>query len=190
MEVADGIIALAIGYFAFKGFRAVKERVFLYIHFSFTLLGVGFLAHGLTTGVASARPVRFAIPLLNFGYLVYFIAELIAYSLLISAYLQQTKSLASSLSSSALPFLIAYNPVSEVVIFCLTAFITAQCAVNYSVKRKGAPLLVLIGFALITLSHVLFPLAGAVKALFLAAHTLQLIGFVLLLAMVLKVSKG
>lgn len=88
MEVADGVIALTIGYFAFKGFRAIKERVFLYLHFSFTLLGVGFLAHGLTIGAALGRPI---VPALNFGYLVCFATELIAYSLLIFAYLQQTR---------------------------------------------------------------------------------------------------
>lgn len=191
MEVIDGSIALLIGYFAFKGYRTIKDRVFLYLHFSFTLLGVGFLAHGFTTGLASTRPLRFAVPLLNFGYLIYFLSELAAYSLLIYAYLQQTRTLASSsLSLAAFPILIEYNPVPEVIIFCLTAFITAQCAVNYSVKRKSSLLLVLVGFTLITLSHVLFPLARASGMLFLTAHILQLAGFASLLAMLLKVSKG
>lgn len=194
MEVIDGIIALLIGYFAFKGYRTIKDRVFLYLHFSFILLGVGFLAHGFTTGLASTRPLRFAVPLLNFGYLIYFLSELAAYSLLIYAYLQQTRVLASSSLSPAafatFPFLIEYNPVSEVIIFCLTAFITAQCAVNYSVKRKRSLFLVLVGFTLITLSHVLFPLARAAGILFLTAHILQLAGFASLLAMLLKVSKG
>ncbi len=59
--------------------------------------------------------------------------------------LRNTRSLTSSslspIAFAALPFLIQYTPVSEVVIFCLTAFITAQCAVNYSVKKKGNLLL-------------------------------------------------
>lgn len=192
MEVLDGVIALLIGYFAFKGYRAVRERVFLYLHFSFMLLGVGFLAHGFATGLAAVRRPRLGlgVPLLNLGYLIYFITELAAYSLLIYGYLQQTRVLASSLSPAVLPFLIEYNPVSEMVIFCLTAFVTAQCAVNYSVKRKGSLLLVLVGFTLITLSHVFFSMARASGLLFLTAHILQLAGFISLLAMLLKVSRG
>ncbi|MEM2896038.1 MAG: hypothetical protein QW265_00175 [Candidatus Bathyarchaeia archaeon] len=190
MEILDAAIALLIGYFAFRGFRVIKERIFLYLHFSFTLLGVGLLAHGLTTRTLVLNPGRWAISLSNFAYMIYFFMELIAYSLLIFAYLQQTKALASSVGLAALPVLIEYNPVSEIVIFCLTVFITAQCAVNYSVRRNSNSLLVLIGFALIASSHAVFPLIRLSGALFLMAHALQSIGFISLLAMLLRVTRG
>ncbi len=202
MELVDAVIALLIGYFAFKGFRVTKEKIFLYLHFSFTLLGVGLLAHGLTTRMLLLRPSRLAIPIVNFGYIIYFITELIAYSLLIFAYIQQTRSLVSYMSMIAPPALIQYNPVFErvrvnliqyntifeVVIFCLTAYITVQCAVNYGVRRDHNSLLVSVGFALIAASHAVFPLARSSGILLLTAHTLQLIGFASLLAMLLRVS--
>ncbi len=190
MEIIDAAVALLIGYFAFKGFRLTKEKIFLYLHFSFILLGVGFLADGLTTRMLLVRPSKFAIFVANFGYVVLFITELIAYSLLIFAYIQQTKKLASSPRLFVPPILAQYGPIPETIIFCLTTYITIQCAVNYSVRKDRNSLLVLFGFTMIAASHAVFPFLKFSGLLFILAHSMQLIGFLSLLAMLLQVLRS
>lgn len=188
MEIIGAVVALLIGYFAFRGFRLIKDRIFLFLHFSFTLLGVGLLINGLATRLFTIRPSRWALALSNFGYEVFFITELIAYGTLIFAYLLQNRDMALSNNYIAPIFIIQYGYIPELIIFFLVTYITCQCAVNYSIRRNTNSFLVFIGFALIATSHVLFPLFKHSGIFFLAAHVIQFVGFISLLAMLLRVS--
>lgn len=188
MEVIDAVVALLIGYFAFRGFRLIKDRIFLFLHFSFTLLGVGLLVNGLATRLFTIRPSRWALSLSNFGYAVFFITELMAYGALIFAYLLQNRDTVLSNNYMAPIFIIQYGYIPELIIFFLVAYITCQCAVNYSIVRNTNSLLVLIGFVLIAASHASFPLSRHSGIFFLLAHVLQFVGFISLLAMLLRVS--
>jgi hypothetical protein len=190
MQMIDATVAFLIGFFAFKGFRLLKDKTLLYLHFSFTLLGVGFLADGLATRYFMMRPGRLAMSLSNFGYTIFFITELIAYGLLIFTYLQQTKKMFHSIGS-IFPFIIVqYGHISELIIFFFTAYIACQCAINYTVKRNANSFLVLIGFVLIAFSHALFPMIRDIGLSFLIAHTMQLFGFISLLIMLFRVSRN
>jgi len=190
MQIIDAVVAFLIGFFAFKGFRLLKDRTLLNLHFSFTLLGVGLLVYGITTRYFMIRPSRLAILFSNFGYFIFFITELIAYGLLIFTYLKQTKNITSSMSFIFPVIIIQYGYIPELIIFFLTAYITCQCAINYIVRKNINSFLVLIGFALIAASHVTFPLVRYSGLSFLVAHTMQLMGFISLLTMLLRVSSN
>jgi hypothetical protein len=140
------------------------------------------------------------------GYAIFFIAQLLAYCILILAYVSQTRTLSTNaltvtpmvalfafqtLQPPAIKLLgplVEYHPVSEIVLLFLVSYITLQTSVNYSVTKDANALLVFLGFLLLTLSHLLFILVPLGALLFVLGHILQLLGFVALLVMLLRVT--
>ena len=64
MEFVAFIIAVAIAYQAFKGYRLTKQKTLLYVHFSFAALSTGLLVDSLTGFLAIlARALKgFVVP--------------------------------------------------------------------------------------------------------------------------------
>ncbi len=185
MQIMGSIIALAIAYYALKGFRLTKERTMFFLHFSFVLLSVGLFTDGIVTlPVATiARLSRLMI----LSYYVRMLTEIIAYGLLLYAYLRRTKQvLTESIASVAM---VGYNPLLEVVVFFLIAYIAIQCAMNYGVRRDKNALLVFIGFLLLAVSHLLSVFPPVFPLLFVVSHFSQLLGFMALLAMLVRVAE-
>lgn len=190
MELVGFAVALGIGFQAFKGYRLTKERTLLYLHFSFILLSAGLLVDALSTLLAVTRLGLRGAPLAGLGYTIYFIAQLLAYGLLSFAYIQQTKTLAAGALALAVLPLLEYHPVAELIILFLLIYITSQTAINYSVRKTSNTLLVFGGFLLITFSHLFFLLLPVSGLFFVFAHFSQLSGFLMLLAMLLRVTAG
>ena len=85
MQIIDSIIAFGISYYALKGYRLVREKTLFFLHFSFVLLGVGLLIDGIITVPALA--FRGLSPVTSLSYLIRIIGEIVAYALLLFAYL-------------------------------------------------------------------------------------------------------
>jgi hypothetical protein len=209
MELAAFIIALAIAYQALKGYRLTKQKTLWYVHFSFAVLSVGLLIDSLTglIGVA-ARTLRGTIAFTTSGYSVYFFAQLLAYSILIYAYVSQTRTLGTPASPALLASLfgfatlqaapgivtrlfgpIEYHPVSEILLLFLVLYVTVQTGTNYSATKDRNAFLVFLAFLLLALSHLFFILQLISPLLFVIGHLLQLSGFVSFLAMLLRVTR-
>jgi len=185
MLIVDAAIAFAISYYALKGYRLVKERTLFFLHFSFVLLGVGLLVDGVVTIPVLA--FRGLSPIMTASYLMRITAETIAYGLLLFAYLRQTRS--SMVETAPLALVLEYHPLFEIVVFFLVAYLAAQTAMNYSVRKERNSLLVFIGFALLSVSHMFFILPPILRLFFVMAHVSQLLGFVALLAMLVRVAR-
>lgn len=193
MQIVESIIAFAVAYYALKGFRLVKDRTLFFLHFSFVLLGLGLLTDGVV-----GMPVlafRGLTAVMAVGYLIRITAEIIAYALLLFAYLRQTKSFmadATLLATAAPPIvlyeILPYHPLLEIAVFFLIAFVATQAAMNYGVRKERNSLLVLIGFVLLAISHVFFILPPMNRLFFAIAHVSQLLGFLALLIMLLRVT--
>jgi len=185
MQIVDATIAFAIGYYALKGYRLVKERTLFFLHFSFVLLGVGLLVDGIVTIPVFA--FRGLSPITAVSYLLRITAEIAAYAVLLFAYVRQTRSLMAGTTLSAM--LLYYHPLPEIVVFFLVAYLAAQAAMNYSVKKERNSLLVFIGFVLLSVSHMFFILPPILGLFFVMAHVSQLFGFVAFLTMLLRVAR-
>lgn len=193
MQIVESIIAFAVAYHALKGFRLVKDRTLFFLHFSFVLLGLGLLTDGVV-----GLPVfafRGLSPVVATGYFIRITAEIIAYTLLLFAYLRQTKSFMTStalLAMTASPVsmfeVLPYHPLLEIAVFFLIAFIATQTAMNYGVRKEKNSLLVFVGFVLLAISHVFFMLPPIIELFFVVAHMTQLLGFLALLIMLLRVT--
>ena len=192
MEFIAAGIALAIAYEAMKGYALVKQRILLYLNLSFILLGAGLLVDGLSNGVIIfAKFHRAFLFLYTIGYTINFFAQVIAYGILVIAYVQQTRSFGTQIAMAALPImLVQRNSFTELILVFLLVYISAQTAINYSVSKGTNTLLVFGAFSCLTFAHVLFLLYTIVPILFPFAQIAQLFGFLLLLAMLFRVNQA
>jgi len=191
MEFIAFAIAIAVAFQAMKGYTLSKERTLLYLNFSFILLGAGLLVDGLANLVILlSRFHRGFFFLSNIGYTINFFAQVIAYGILIFAYLQQTRAWSQQLAAAALPMmLIERNAFTELILIFLLVYIAAQTAINYSVSRTRQALLVFSAFTSLAIAHVFFLLFTVAPIFFPLGHIAQLFGFLLLLGMLVKVNQ-
>ena len=210
MESVAFIIALAIAYQALKGYRLTKQRTLWYVHFSFAVLSAGLLIDSLTgfLGIL-ARTMRGTLSLTWVGYSIYFLAQLLAYSMLIYAYVSQTRTLGTTpvvatlasllgFATQASPAqgirllgpLVEYHPIPETLLLFLVLYIAVQTGMNYLSTKDRNAFLVFLAFLLLTLSHLFFILQPFGALLFVIGHILQLLGFVSLFTMLLRVTRS
>ena len=193
MEFIAFIIAFAVAYQALKGYRLSKERTLLYLHFSFVLLGTGLLVDGLASFIVLfSRFLRGLLYLYALGYTINFIAQLIAYAILVLAYLQQTRSASTQVAAVAAVSIVFFerNAITELILLFLLVYIAAQTGINYSVNKNTNALLVFGAFAALALAHFFFLMFVLIPIFFPLAHIAQLFGFLLLLAMLFRVNQS
>lgn len=192
MEFIGFAIASAVAYQALKSYRLSKERTLLYLNLSFGLLGAGLLIEGLANlVVVLVRFHRAFLFLSAFGYTIDFVAQFLAYGLLVFAYMQQTRNVGAeaSIAVAAVPGLFfEHNAVTELILIFLLVYITTQTAINYKMNKSASALLVFGAFASLSVAHLFFLLFTLAAFFFPFAHIAQLFGFLLLLAMLLRVN--
>ena len=191
MEFIAFTIAIAVAYQALKGYRLSKERTLLFLNLSFVLLGAGLLIEGLSNFVVVlARFHRGFLILAPIGYTINFITQVLAYGVLIFTYVQQTRKIGVEVAMAAVPLLLfERNAFTELILIFLLAYIAIQTAINYSINKTTTSLLVLGAFVSLVVSHMFFLLFTLVPLFFAFAHIAQLFGFLLLLAMLLRVNQ-
>jgi len=192
MEFIGFAIASAVAYQALKGYRLSKERTLLYLNLSFGLLGAGLLIDGLANLVVLlVRFHRAFLFLSAFGYTIDFVAQFLAYGLLVFAYMQQTRNVGAQvpIAAAAVPVLFfEHNLVTELILIFLLVYIATHTAMNYSMNKSASALLVFGAFASLSVAHLFFLLFTLAPVFFPFAHIAQLFGFLLLLAMLLRVN--
>jgi len=191
MEFIAFAIAIAVAFQAMKGYTLARERTLLYLNISFILLGAGLLVDGLANVIVLLSKFhRDFIYLSRVGYTINFLAQLVAYLILVIVYLQQTHAWSGQLAVAALPIaLLESNPLTELVLIFLLVYIAAQTAINYNVSKTTNSLLVFGAFASLALAHVFFLLFTVAPIFFPFAHISQLFGFLLLLGMLFRVNQ-
>jgi len=191
MEFIAFIIAIAVSYQALKGYRLTNERTLLYLHLSFLLLGAGLAIDGLANLIVLlVRFHRAFLFLSSLGYSINFVAQLVAYGLLVFAYIQQTRTSVSQVAMAAMPALLfEHNPVTELILLFLLVYIATQTGINYSVNKSAISLFVFGAFVSLVIAHLFFLFFTFSAPVFFAlAQIAQLFGFLLLLAMLLRVN--
>jgi hypothetical protein len=192
MEFIAFIIAIAIANQALKGYKLSKEKTLLYLNLSFVLIGAGLLVDGLSSLiVVLAGPRRGFLYPYAVGYSINFLAQLLAYGLLVYAYVHQARSVSSSPAVlAAVPFLFFQrNAVAELILIFLLVYIATQTGINYSINKSTNSMLVFGGFVALTVAHVFFLIYIVAPIFYPLAHIAQLCGFLLLLAMLFRVNR-
>jgi len=191
MEFIAFVIAIAIANQALKGYRLSKEKTLLYLNISFVLIGAGLLVDGLSSLIVLLEGARrgflyaFAV-----GYSIYFVAQLLAYGLLVYAYIYQARSVTSPALLAAVPLLFfERNVVTELILIFLLVYIATQTGINYSINKTTNSMLVFGAFVSLVVAHGFFLIFIVAPIFFPLAHIAQLLGFLLLLAMLLRVNQ-
>jgi hypothetical protein len=193
MEFIAFAIALAVAYQALRGYKLSSEKTLLYLHFSFVLLGAGLLIDGLASIIVLfSRFYRGLLFLYAFGYTINFVAQVVAYGILVVAYLRQTRNVSVEMTAAVPLMSVLFferSAYAELILIFLLAYLTAQMGINYNINRTTNALLVFAAFASLALAH--FFLMFVLAAFFFPlAHIAQLFGFLLLLAMLLRVNQA
>ncbi|RLG51983.1 MAG: hypothetical protein DRN96_03960 [Thermoproteota archaeon] len=192
-ELMSSLIAFSVGYYALRGYRVARERVLLQLNLSFTLVGSGMLVHVasklsvILPALRSPRPpppVKF-VPVVRVGYLIYFAAGMVGYSILLYAYLKKARGFSSLLL--LLPR--EYDPAYELLLLFILSAVTAFSVQNYLTRRSLNSLMVSAGFMLIAISHLLLVMTRAGPIMLMLAGVVRLAGFSSFLAMVVRVER-
>jgi hypothetical protein len=207
-ELLSGIIALLVSYYAFQARRLIDSSVLNAISFGFMLLGAALLVEGTTTlslglTIASASPLRTFELLENLAYLILQVAALLVIAIgyarstfgrtnllaeSVSGFVvYATKAKAAKLAGLALTLYYLFLGL-EFVILLILVFIMFQGFLIYAKGRDNSSLLVLLGFALIFVGHVvvLHSILAISGTQYLIAASVQFLGFLSLLAFVIR----
>jgi hypothetical protein len=194
MEFIAFTIAFAVAYQALKGYKLSKEKTLLYLHFSFVLLGAGLLIDGLASIIVLfARFYRGLLFLYAFGYTINFVAQVVAYGILVVAYLHQTRNVSVELAAAVPLMSVLFferSAYAELILIFLLVYITVQMGINYNINKTTNTLLVFGAFASLALAHFFFLIFIVITIFFPLAHIAQLFGFLLLLGMLLRVNQA
>jgi hypothetical protein len=191
MEFIAFIIAIAIANQALRGYKLSKEKTLLYLNISFVLIGAGLLVDSLSSFMVFLTLHRHMMLFeFAFGYSINFFAQVVAYGLLVYAYIHQARSLSGPMVLAAVPVLFfERNALTELILIFLLVYIATQTGINYSIHKGTNSMLVFGAFLSLTLAHVFFLIFTVVPIFYPIAHIAQLIGFLLLLAMLLRVNR-
>ena len=190
-EILSSMASLAVGYYAFNNYRFTKLKPLFHIYFSFLIQGAGLATHGIIKIVfvaASHRPFVNPVrsPIFSTSYTLYFIAQAVAYIILIYAYLGR-RSATPLLLATSISMLREYEPLSQLLLFFLALLLSYETFINYRASKEKNSFYVFLGFVLLALGHLTFVMIPSSRIFLYLASILQFSGFALFLTMVMKV---
>jgi len=174
-------------------YKITKKRSHYYLHLSFTILSIGLLILVLTTGYFYLNYYVFKeftafdefSSVDDFGYWIYYISSLVAYSLLALTYFSEDWKLPIIM----LPMWSIGFPYFHVISFFILSYVIFKNAINYGIKKNKNAFLVTLGFTLIGGYHFLMFFAFISRYLYVLADLSLLLGFMSLLIMLARVSR-
>ena len=196
LNILSALVALLTSYYAYKVNRLVRNPVLGSINVGFMLLGVGLAVDAGTSLVSGKVLVEFPaervlVVLASFTYLavqmVAYLAIAVGYGW--AAYGGQARSFAPVvLAGAAVVGLYRFSLLSYFVVLILLAFVVFQGLLLRSGGRGRFSAIVLLSFCLLLTAHLILLLSVLTlgKGLFLIGTGVQFLGFISLLAFVVR----
>ena len=194
------LIAAAIGffvsYYSFKLFRTTSKQHHFYLFLGFTILSMSLFLLATTTGYVYLNYFVFNVytgfdPISyidDFGFWVYYTGSLVAYVLFALVYLSEDlKGL--KLLPIFLPMWSKGFPYFQILAFFFLSYVVFRNAVNFAMKKNLNSFLVFSGFGGLALFHFLLIFTSFSKLIWVVAHFSLLLGFLLMLAMLVRVTR-
>ncbi|MEM3807703.1 MAG: hypothetical protein QW413_03820 [Nitrososphaerota archaeon] len=195
MESIALILAFIVALLAFRAYRVTDLRPFLYLGLGFLLMGIGMLSRVIS--------VSYLLWLLSFtnwppgvygrmiqsAELTYSGLRVASYAIFAATYgYALTRRLTATMAILPIQVLI-YNPFFEAVSALLLAFVVAWTGINYTLCRTTESGLILTGFTLLLVSHVLFIFTPLGFVFYLSAHLIQLLALCSMIIATLRARK-
>ena len=186
MESVGAFISFLTAYQSLRAFRVLGRRPLLYLHFGFTLLGVGMVSRVFASlYVVSAASPGVVGRMASLSSLTCGLVRLASYGLFAAA-LSETRMKVEA--AVLLPLLV--NPYTEFLCVAVMVYVVARSAMNYALTSSDEGLLVFAAFLLMLVGHVFFALSPFRPFFYLLGHVSQLAGFLSMLAMLVRVGRG
>lgn len=205
LNVASGAVALLISYYAYRNNKLVGNALLRYISIGFLLLGIGLFLEAGAQAVSRLTLVD-AVHLRGVALVEFLIStafQLIAYAVFAWGYglssirMSDQQSQQEGTAAGAIPLVLATLPRTVgLVVFTLAVFLASQLGIIllllfivyhgsriFSKTKSNVALMVLFGFSLIFIAHILLFSAAIFLSsiLLLMGYTIQFCGFVALL---------
>ncbi|MBI4146689.1 hypothetical protein HY489_05125 [Candidatus Woesearchaeota archaeon] len=205
LEALAGVIALLVAFASYKAWRLTGERKYGWFTVSISLLTVSFLSRALTDAllreVFIKLPERIAGLVFYAGYVTHIMLAFLGYIILIAiTHKIHDRRIVALLFLTLVPSLLmsgSYYRTFYGLSLVFLAFITLAYYQNYKRVGNKASALVFEAFALLTAAQVQFLVQGfyilstqAWNFLFVTAHVTQTLGFVFLLAALLRLKSA
>jgi hypothetical protein len=216
MYFISSIIGFILSFYFHKIYSLSSEKRHLYLFWGFLILSFGLLSLSITdiySYVTFWRCGPFctlgilnrAFDIESFSYFLYFGLSIIAYSLLMLAYIPQKfkiKNLPTWLL--AIYFIVvlitlplgrgevvwfSYSSFFDLIAFLMLAFIFFMNLTNLNEKKGMSNLLVTMSFIFLSLFHLLHIFSFINGWMYVFAHLSMLISFLVLLSVVIKVKR-
>ncbi|HEW89842.1 MAG TPA: hypothetical protein ENG43_00680 [Candidatus Bathyarchaeota archaeon] len=210
IEVVEAAVALFVSFYALRFYSLAREGLFMALFISFLVLGLGLLCHGAATGLLLmlAPRLRTAVFVLGMRAFAFMLSacEVFAYGLLAYSYTRygapgrRKSDGAASLSFPAISLmagnplrqealigLVRFHPLLEGLVLAVLAYLAFRTVSNFLSEKEVNPFLVGFSFLFLTASRVCFVLAFSLALLYITAHVLQLLAFLSLLMVLLRV---
>jgi len=175
------VIAVGVAAFAYRGFRWMGERTFLFLSLAFCLLAAGFFINGLTLGYAIVVKLTFARAqapffIADIGLWAYYILQIAAYSVLVYAYTRKLRSVPTAAAVLG-GTLFLFGPIAEIIIVILLFVIVLAQIVHYSARKSRNSLIVIGSFLFLLMGNLLILFSTFDSFVYVLGKVLQMVAF-------------
>lgn len=188
----SAIVGFLVSYFAFRLYRMSSVKFNLILSLAFLALGIAFTALTVTS-LYTYFYLPYFKPLQNLGVVnqtgfnLYYISSLIGYLLFLMMYLPgKIKN----------KFFVLYVPLwyidftsFHVISILFLVYVVVRNIINFREKKNLNSFLVMFGFIVVMVFHILLLQISFTPTLYLLAHSFLITGFGALLIMLIRVSR-
>lgn len=199
VELLSLLATFAIGYTAYNIYKLTSEKKYLYFSMGFIFLTLGFLIRSFINAgvyfgrrdvveIAISAPIITIYTALSIAYLMLVISAYLI--LIIVTFKIQDAKLIPLFAIFALVSVVAshnFYIVFPVLSFLLLGYLVTYYYSSYKKKKKKNQLVIAIGFFVITIAQIFFPLINRAPEWFVAGTAVQLLGYIILLSSLIMV---
>jgi len=197
--LVSAIIGFAVAYYAFRLHSFSENRSHYYLYMGFTAISIGLLLLSVATFYAFinlkvlctqecyANMLDPAFDIWDFGYWLYYLASIIAYGFFALMYMPKRKERKLFF---ILPVWFVAFPYFHLLSFFMVSYVVFRSFISYRTNKSLKSMLVFAAFLAIGIFHLLSLLNIFGKAVYVIAHIILLLGFLSLLAVLLKINKS
>jgi len=189
-NVIFAVVAILIAGLSYKAKAITDEKKYAYFGTAFILIAISYLLF-VVFALISNTYLIYLLNAFDFVFFIHMLFMLLAFTMLLIVMLKikDRKVIALFLVFILLFVLFSYQYFIKfhIIAFFLLGFLTLQFYRNYQAKKNINTKLVYVSFFLLTCSHIFFAVINASQALFVAGEVLQLLGFILLFLVLLRV---
>lgn len=199
--LVSAVIGFILAYYAFRTHELTSNKSHFYLYLGFAILSMGLLILSMTSfytfinyKVLCSTPEACysavfdsTLDMRDFGYWLYYISSVAAYCIFALMYIPKFKEKLPTFGI-ILVWWVAM-PYFHLLSFFIISYVIFRSMLNYISSRKTNSLLIFITFLFMGIFHITLLLTPYGKVLYVIAHFILLIGFISLLAVLVRINR-